>query len=77
MSQHPCPLVAGQALTREAVQAARPPRGKLLRGDAAVEVYVACSRCGDFVRTWVTPKDGEAPTVYCNYCEWWFEQPEE
>lgn len=69
-------LVAGQALTREAIEAARVPGGGFLRDEGAFEVYVACNRCGDLVRSWVSPEMPKAPFRYCDYCEWWFEQPE-
>jgi len=71
MHQH---LIAGQAITREAVEAARVPGGGFLRDEGAIEVYVACVRCGDLVRSWVTPKMDVAPVRYCDYCEWVLDQ---
>ena len=67
-------LVADQPLAREAIEAARVPGGGILRDEGALEVYVACARCGDLVRAWVTPKMDKSPTRYCDACEWWFEQ---
>lgn len=67
-------LVYGQLITREAVQAARVPGGGFLRDEGALEVYVECARCGQWTRTWVTPHDETVPPMYCDYCEWLFDQ---
>ena len=73
------PLVYGQPITKEAVQAARVPGGGFLRDEGAVEVYVKCNTpdCPAIVKTWITPKYDTCPPVYCEYCEWEFENPRE
>ena len=63
------PLTPSQALTREAVVAARPLEGRFLRDEGAFEVLVECACCRADVHTWVTPGMQEAPFVLCSFCE--------
>lgn len=59
-------LVAGQAVTKEAVQAALVA---VLRERGVVKVRVACTVCGAETSTWIRPADEVVPAVWCYRCQ--------